>query len=97
MFIFNISCSFIGINLKKDCSFQLVVSNDYVYYFQLTVFIGIKIFVYVYCLFGFTPLLMNDKKGEKNSGLYMYVSLCVMHICCFIGILSLIACPYMFI
>ena len=40
---------------------------------------------------------MSDKKGEKNSDLYMHVSLCVMHICYFISILSLIAYPYMFI
>ena len=86
-----ISCSFIGIYSKRTVSFN--------WFFRLIVFIGIKILFlkYVYCLFVFTPLLMSDKKGEKNSGLYMHVLLCVMHIFYFIGILSFIAYLYMFI
>ena len=35
-------------------------------------------------LSGFTPLLMSDKKGEKNSGLYMHV---LLYLCIYLVLL----------
>ena len=40
---------------------------------------------------------MSDKKGKKDSDLYMHVLLWVMYISCFIGLLSFIAYLYLFI